>query len=65
MPDCTASNIMKKHSDHCVLLLPLDDFLLGYVFKLCEQGMIVMMHAVSREASDLCQIFHAKLDGAK
>ena len=35
------------------------------MFELCEHGMVVMAQIVSRWASDLCQIFHTKLDGAK
>ena len=63
--DCVSSNVMKMHAGHHGLLAPFDDFLLRYVFKLCEQGMVVMMQIVLRKASNLCQIFHAKQGGAK
>ena len=55
----------KIHSGHPGLLAPLNDVLLIYVFKLCEQVMVVMMQMLSRRSSDLCQNFNDKLDGAK
>ena len=56
---------MKKiHSGHPGLLAPLNDFLLSYVFKLHEQG-VIMTWIISWKASDLCCIFQAKSDVAK
>ena len=55
----------KMHSGHPSLLVPLNDLLLRYVFELCKQEMVVRMQIVSRRASDLCRIFHAKSDGAQ
>ena len=57
---------MRKINLDCPgLLAPLDNRLLRYVFQLHDQGMVVTTQIVSIRASDLCQIFHANLDGAK
>ena len=47
------------------LFVPLDDFLLQYVFELHEQGMVATRQIVSRNAPDFCGLFHPKSHGAK
>ena len=64
VPDCISFNIRKMYSGWHGLLVPLDDFLLRYVFELHEQGMVVTIWILSRKASDLCQIFCSKSDSA-
>ena len=65
VPKNASSNIGKIYSGHLGILMPLNHSLLRYVFELHEQEMIMTTWILSRKASDLCHIFHSKLDHAK
>ena len=57
VPDHVSPSTKKIHSGCPGLLVPLDDFLLRYVFELHEQGMVMTMWIVLKKSSNLCKIF--------